>query len=225
MIFALFACTGQNLKNFESLNPTSFLNLLNKEKNAVLIDVRTPEEFSIEKIEKAININWNNSNFETEIEKINKNKAVFLYCKAGSRSSQAAQKLKELGFLKVYNLEGGILKWNALGLGKSSSKKTGMTLGDYNKLTNNKKPVLIDFYAKWCGPCKKMAPYLEKMKITESNTLEIIKLDADEHKTLCEQLKIEGLPTLLYFKNGQEIWKHTGYISETNLKSKIANVK
>lgn len=221
----LFSCNGQPNSSIEQIVPIQFKKSLETTKNAILIDVRTPEEFAVEHIENAININWNASSFEGQATKIDKNKTVFVYCKSGGRSAKASAKLHELGFKNILDLKGGILKWNAEGLGKPISKKIGMTLDDFKKLTQKEKPVLIDFYAQWCGPCKKMAPFLEKMKISEKNKLEIIKIDADQHKSLCEELKIESLPTLLYYKNSKEVWKHLGFITEKNLKTKITNVK
>ena len=150
-----------------------------------------------------------------------KSKPVFVYCKVGGRSSQAAAKLAELGFKEIYNLEGGIMKWEALGLGKPSEKPIGMSKIEFEKILASNPKVLVDFSAKWCGPCQKMAPYIEKMKEEMKEELVIVKIDADENKTLCQELKLEGLPTLILYKNKREVWKNTGYISEKDLKKKL----
>ena len=81
-----------------------------------LVDVRTPEEFSEGYIKNAQNIDFNSPTFEQDILKLNKDKPVMLYCHSGGRSAKCAQKLKDAGFKKIYDLEGGISKWKHEGL-------------------------------------------------------------------------------------------------------------
>jgi len=81
--------------------------------NAILIDVRTPMEYAEGHIENAKNINWFDADFEKQIKFINKEQVVYLYCKAGGRSAKAQQKLLDLGYKKVVNLEGGYLAFIA----------------------------------------------------------------------------------------------------------------
>lgn len=77
-----------------------------------LVDVRTPEEYKGGHIEKATNIDFLADNFEQEIQKVNKDRPVFIYCRSGGRSGQAAELMKKLGFKKIYDLQGGYLKWS-----------------------------------------------------------------------------------------------------------------
>ena len=79
--------------------------------NHCIIDVRTPEEYKEGHIHNAININVDNADFETQIQKLNKNKSFLVYCRSGRRSNNAIQKMIKLGFYKVYNLDGGIIAW------------------------------------------------------------------------------------------------------------------
>lgn len=218
--FVFASCTGQTSK-IETIEPKAFNDLLAQNNTPQLIDVRTPEEFSTEHIDKSVNINWNGGNFENEVSKYDKNQPVFVYCKAGGRSAQAAAKLSEMGFTKVYNLDGGMMKWNAEGLGKPIAKNSGMSMADYQKLLNTDKKVLIDISAKWCGPCQKMAPFIEKMKEELKDKVIIIKIDADANKSLCQELQIEGLPTLILYKDKKEVWKNLGFISEEDLRKKL----
>ena len=81
-----------------------------------LVDVRTPEEFSEGYIKNAQNIDYNSPTFEQDILKLNKDKPVMLYCHSGGRSAKCAQKLKDAGFKKIYDLKGGISKWKHEGL-------------------------------------------------------------------------------------------------------------
>ena len=85
------------------------------EKSAQLIDVRTPEEYSEGYIKHAKNINFYDDNFMEKMSALNKESPVYVYCKLGGRSGKAAKKLKEAGFTKVYDLDGGILQWKEKG--------------------------------------------------------------------------------------------------------------
>lgn len=82
----------------------------------VIIDVRTPEEFSQEHIENAINLNYNSEDFSRELGKLDKAKTYLIYCKGGSRSSGALAIMKEQIFMTVYNMFGGITQWKSEGL-------------------------------------------------------------------------------------------------------------
>src|SRR5690606_614856 len=107
-------------------------------------------------LDNAVNINWNDNDFDKKAAELNKSKPVFVYCLSGGRSSKAASKLTELGFKEVYEMEGGIVKWNASGLAKKSNETIGMSLAEYEKLLISDKKILVNFYADWCAPCVKM---------------------------------------------------------------------
>ena len=95
----LNSCTnGQNKSGKTNLSAVEFAAKIKEIPTAPLVDVRSPEEYSSGHLQDSKNINWNGSNFESEIIKLDKTKPVFVYCKAGGRSSEAASKLKELGF-------------------------------------------------------------------------------------------------------------------------------
>lgn len=218
---SILSCKGQTSKDIKDIDPKTFSEKINQTPNAQVIDVRTPEEYKSEHIDKALNIDWLGDSFDTSVAKLDKSKPVFVYCKSGGRSAKASVKLAELGFTTIYNLQGGIMKWNAAGLSKPSDKIIGMSSQKYGDLLNSDKKVLIDFNAKWCAPCKKMAPYLDQMQKDLSDKVVIIRLDADENKTLINEMKIEELPTLLLYENRVLKWKHSGYISEEDLKKQL----
>lgn len=94
----------------ENLNVNSWVNFKDDE-NAVLLDVRTIEEFSEGHIAEALNIDVFSPNFKEEIEKLDKNKAYYVVCRSGGRSSSAAGAMESLGFKKVSNLDGGMMAW------------------------------------------------------------------------------------------------------------------
>ena len=220
-VFLIYSCKGQTSKNIESIAPKEFSEKLNATKNPQILDVRTKEEFAGEHLENAKNENWNDSNFDFNVKKYDKTKAVFVYCLSGGRSKKAAEKLISLGFLKVYELQGGIMKWNAAKLSKPSDKTIGMTMQDYNKLLISDKKVLISFYADWCTPCKKMTPYILKMQKELSDTVVVIRLNADENKTVVQELKIDALPTLILYQNQTVKSRKSGFISENDLRKII----
>lgn len=216
--FILFSCSGQTTKNIEA---TAFAEKINRTKNPQILDVRTPEEFALEHLDNAININWLGTDFVSNTKKLDKSKPIFVYCKSGGRSEKATAKLEELGFTTIYELQGGILKWNSAGLSNSDNEIIGITSQEYVKLLNSNKKILIDFYAEWCAPCKKMTPYLLKMQKELADKVVIVRLNADENKTLIKEMKIDLLPTLILYENNVIKWKYSGYISEIDLKKQL----
>lgn len=217
----IFSCNGQTSKSVQTIPAETFAKKIEFTPMAQILDVRTPEEFASEHITNAKNINWLGASFEVDVKKLDKTKPVFVYCKIGGRSKKAAAKLEELGFIILYELEGGMMKWNAAGLSKTSEKTLGISSKEYAELLNSDKKVLIDFYAEWCAPCKKMTPYLLKMQKEMAEKVTIIRLNADENKTIITELKIDELPTLLLYQNNKVIWKHTGYLSKENLTKQL----
>ena len=108
----LSSCFGQTPKEVETITPKAFAEKLKVTKSPQLLDVRTPEEFKSGHLDNAINMDWYEDDFAKKAAKYDKSKPVFVYCKAGVRGKKAATKLAELGFTKIYNLEGGIDNWN-----------------------------------------------------------------------------------------------------------------
>jgi thioredoxin 1 len=222
-----FSSCQNNEKNINQTNKGGKISIdefekkLNSNQNAQLIDVRTPEEYKNGFIKGAKNIDWNATSFENEIKKLDKEKAVYVYCLGGGRSGAAAEKMKELGFKEVYDMQGGMMAWNNAGkpvvTTNPVNENPGMSLDDYNKQINSNKLVLIDFNAPWCAPCKKMAPMLEELALEKKSTLNFIKINADENKQLAKSLGIEELPVLIIYKNQKIVWKKTGLSEKAEL--------
>lgn len=223
IIFFIFAsCNEQKKTAIEEIAPKEFAEKIKATENPQIIDVRTQDEFESQHIENARNINWNGGSFaDRAVVAYDKSKPVFVYCLSGGRSKKAAAKLNELGFTTVYELEGGITKWNSEGFSGPSAKQIGMTMSDFNDLLDTDKKVLVDFYAEWCEPCKKMEPYILKMQKEITDKVVIIRIDADKNKTLAETMKISQLPTILLYENKAVQKKTTGYISEQELKKQL----
>lgn len=215
------SCHGQPSKTIQTIDAAQYAEKLKSTGNPQLLDVRTPEEYNTEHIDKAVNVNWNGDDFEAKANKYDKSKPVFVYCKVGGRSAKAADKLAEMGFKEIYNLDGGIMKWNASGNGKQNGRIIGMCDQEYGELIKSGDKVMIDFNAKWCQPCQKMKPFILKMQAEMKGKVKIVQLDADENKTIVEQLKLDGLPTIIVYEKGKEAWRNTGYISEEDLKKHL----
>ena len=215
------SCQGQTSPAVKTIDVKTFADKLNSTPNPQLLDVRTPAEFSGEHIDNAVNVNWNAGDFVSKANQYDKAKPIFVYCKVGGRSAQAANKLVELGFKEVYNLDGGMMKWNTSGNVQKTEKIIGICDQEYNELVNSSKRVMIDFNAKWCAPCQKMKPYLLKMQEELKDQIKIVPLDADENKTIVNQLKLDGLPVIIVYENGKEVWRNIGYISEEELRKHL----
>ena len=221
--FLFISCHGQTYNAVNTIDVKSFDEKLKTNENPQLLDVRTPEEYSVEHIGNAKNVNWNGDDFVAKVNSYDKSKPIFVYCKVGGRSAQAANKLAELGFKEIYNLNGGIMKWNAENNVNAipSTKIIGICDQEFGELIKSSDRVMIDFNAKWCAPCKKMNPYILKFQTEMKDKIKIVQLDADENKTIIEQLKLDALPTIIIYEKGKEVWRNVGYISEEDLKKHL----
>lgn len=92
--------------------------------------------------------------------------------------------------------------------------------GNFNQIINAELPVLVDFYADWCGPCKMQAPMLKEAAGELKGKAKIIKIDVDKNQEIANKYQIRGVPTLILFKKGQPVWRQSGVIG----KQQILNV-
>jgi thioredoxin len=209
------------------LDAKSFSAKLKQSPTNQIIDVRTSGEFAQGFIQEARNFDISLESFPHQISKLDKNKAVFVYCLTGSRSAYAMNYMKSVGYKEVYNLSGGIIRWRAANLpettDKPASKTTsaGMTMAQYQALFNTNKLVLIHFTAEWCAPCKKMKPFLDEISKEYKTKVMVVRIDADVNKALLKELKIESIPVLTIHKNKKKAWTHNGFISKEEVVKKI----
>ena len=109
-LFVVGMASCQSADGFKTIKEDEFVSL-SKKSEAIILDVRTPSEYAEGHIEKAILVDYNSGNFESEIDKLDKSKSYLVYCRSGGRSARASELMSKKGF-KVYNLDGGISSWS-----------------------------------------------------------------------------------------------------------------
>lgn len=88
---------------------------------------------------------------------------------------------------------------------------------NFNTIIQSETPVLIDFHANWCGPCKVLAPILKDVKQELGNAIKVIKIDVDKNQPLAAKYQVRGVPTMILFKNGKQLWRQSGVLQKNDL--------
>ncbi|MBL0310849.1 MAG: thioredoxin [Bacteroidetes bacterium] len=218
------ACTGQS-PTVKNLNADEFEKGI-KGKNIQLLDVRTPGEYSEKHLAHSKNINLNEAGFETQLNKMDKSKPLYVYCLAGSRSAQAAELATKNGFKEIYNLEGGINAWiggrKPVETSSGEAPDMGMSFDDYlNQLKAKDKLVLVDFNAVWCGPCKILKPIVHRVIKNNNAKAELLEIDVDKNPEISRTMHISGIPLLVLYKQGKEVWRAMGLTDEGTIEKQI----
>lgn len=92
---------------------------------------------------------------------------------------------------------------------------------NFNSIINSDIPVLVDFFADWCGPCKVLSPVLNQVKESLGDAIKIVKINVDKNELLSAKYQVRGVPTLLLFKNGKQLWRQSGVLQKDEIISII----
>ncbi|MFT6746145.1 MAG: thioredoxin 1 [Glaciecola sp.] len=90
-------------------------------------------------------------------------------------------------------------------------------MSSFSEIINKKKPVLVDFHATWCGPCKTLAPILKDVKSVLGDSISIIKIDVDKNAELSTKFQVRGVPTMIIFKEGKQMWRESGVLQKLDI--------
>jgi thioredoxin 1 len=217
-----------------ALNPAEFEQKAAALPDEQLVDVRTPQEFGEGKLQGAINIDYNSPTFQqTALSSLDKSKPILVYCYSGGRSGEAATFLRSNGYT-VYELAGGVKQWKqeakpvetaATPAPSDQTQEEGViSLADFNKKVSGNKPVLVDFSAVWCMPCKRMKPTIDKIAVEMTEKIDVIMVDVDKSEDVAKAYKIEAMPTLMLFRQSKVVWEKIGETQEEEIKGAIGKL-
>ncbi|GAA5220806.1 thioredoxin domain-containing protein [Membranihabitans marinus] len=209
----------------QSLSPQEFYKSIDSLEGIEILDVRTPVEFKSGHLYNALNIDWKDDNFKEMAALIPQSKPIYIYCLSGARSAAAAKELRSMGYSQVWEMKGGLLQWRKFDYPERKLETVeGMSMDMYTDSLKSKPYVLVDFYAEWCAPCKKMAPVLAEIALEKQDQLSLFKVDTDEHQSLCKELVVDVVPRLILYHKGKAVWQHDGYISREELLSQLTMI-
>ncbi|MDB4583101.1 thioredoxin domain-containing protein [Draconibacterium sp.] len=227
LTLATFLVFAQHAK-IKEVTPVEFQQLI-KKPGGVLLDVRTRSEYKNGHISNSGQLNYYAFDFRKKILKLPKEESIYLYCNTGYRSEKAAKILVENGYKNVHNLEHGILDWELKNLpvvvdsDATPDTDNKMEFAEYSGLIQSKEPVFIDFYAPWCGPCLKMMPLMDSLKVEYHQRINIVKVNVDASKKLVKKLGLNEVPYLAFYKNGKLIYSKNGAVARKELTGLFEN--
>ena len=218
---SLIAC---NDISSQRVSAEDFYTKLVDDNSSIIIDVRTPEEFSKGHLRNALNINWFDENFESQVEILSRERPVFIYCLSGGRSAKALDKISGMGFKNSYELDGGILEWRKNNYPESIIKvdhEKSLSVNEFSELITSEKIVMVDYFAKWCAPCKVMEPFLDDLSEKYSDKLKFIRIDYDQNLPLVKSLGVQGLPVIQIYYDNQLLWSQDGFSDKNTIETQI----
>ena len=224
-MFAVIIFLCKSLISQERLSSKQFKKKLDASPQALLLDVRTSQEINKGYLKGAVFIDFYDSSFKEQVNNIDKDRPVFVYCAIGGRSWDAAKLMQEMGFREVYDLKGGIILWKIKNYPfvklKSDSARQGITRKEFEKSFTESRLTFVDFYAPWCAPCKIMLPALDSIKNEMKDSVTIVKVNADENLQLMKEYDLQALPYVMLMRGNKILFRKEGFVSGTEMREVI----
>jgi len=222
IIIFFISCSNKNTLVYKKTDILSLDKILN-DTDIIILDVRTSEEINAGYIPNSTFIDYYDKNFENKINLIDPSKKIYTLCKSGGRSVKAAEILSKNGFRNVYNLEGGFMRWKAnkmpydINLVYNDSSNTDLISEiSLDSLIKKNTNTLIYISTKWCSPCKKMEPIIDKL-VDNNSSLKVIKIDLDANTYAQARFDVKSLPALVLYENNSVVWHKNGIIAYDDL--------
>ena len=184
---------------------------------AQILDVRTADEYKSGHIANALQANWlDQKEFKSRTQHLDKAKTIYIYCQSGGRSASAQEVLIQAGY-QVVNLEGGMSNWRMQQMPiEGGGNLVQMRVADFEKIIQTNQYVLVDIGAIWCPPCRKMQPIMDVLKQNPPKPFYFLAVDGGQDMEVMKSVKADELPTFILFKNGKEVWRKVGVISQAD---------
>ena len=96
---------------------------------------------------------------------------------------------------------------------------------NFDQLIQSEKPILVDFFATWCGPCQMLSPILKEVKEQLGDQISIIKIDVDKNQQVAAQYQVRGVPTMILFQKGKQLWRQSGVVDKNTIVNVILSNK
>lgn len=217
-LILIVSCSSLKAQSNRLLAANDFYAEYTSAKTAMLIDIRTPAEYSKGFILNAVNMDYYDDDFRQKIQSIDTAQVLFVYCQSGGRSAEAVEWMRSSGYTHVYELKGGYKGWKQakLPVNESFTPTDKISKEAFDQAVSSGK-VLVDFYAPWCGPCKKMEPYLKEIESKYGDAVKVLRINVDENVYLSNQLKVKAIPLLHIYQDGKKVWVYNSYISRNKL--------
>ncbi len=189
----------------------SFVAKIKRQASPKIIDVRSAEEYAINHVTNAVNVDLTTPGYQQQFKAVAKTEPVFIYAINNGRTTKLANELLAAGYTQVYELQGGIANWIGSGYSYYSSVKNNISLVDFKKLLADKTPVLVDFYSRYCGLCKKARPVIDSFQQAYTGKLKVVYIDINDNPDLLAQLTIiHAVPTFVLYNQQNIVWQKTG---------------
>lgn len=188
-----------------------------------VVDLRSESVYKKNHIPGALSVSGNTA--EVIAKETYADMPLYLYNENGEGIDELVSNLRKGGFKKVYGLKEGISAWNKQGFKVEELKIFENDTIPFTKAILGSKLVMVDFNAEWCRPCKMLDPIVKKLRETRAKDAIVYSIDTDKNPDLAQQYKAESIPLLVFLKNGQEIGRSVGLISESKLNELIDQYK